>query len=109
MKEKEKTNGGYKVVNETTRADKIYRTIMLVILVAFTTFFLTTILMYSYFSEEKQLKTLASFFSKDVSNENTLNKMQELKKVIDKYYLKDVNEEELEEGALKGYIAGLND
>ena len=109
MKEKEKTNGGYKVVNETTRADKIYRTIMLVVLVAFITFFLTTILMYSYFSEEKQLKTLASFFSKDVSDENTLNKMQELKKVIDKYYLKDVNEEELEEGALKGYIEGLND
>ena len=31
------------------------------------------------------------------------------KKVIDEYYLGEVNEEDLKEGAIKGYIEGLND
>ena len=37
------------------------------------------------------------------------NKLQIIQAIIDKYYLGDVDEEKLIEGAIKGYIEGLGD
>lgn len=92
---------------EEKKRFKVYKIIMLIILVAFITFLITSIGMYQYFTNndnaEKYLITSSSK-NNDISSE--LNKY---KSIIDKYYLGEVDEEKLKEGAIKGYIEGLDD
>lgn len=81
---------------------------MLIILVAFITFILTSIGFYQYFvngnSLSKYLTLMTSDESQDISQ-----LLDTYKALIDEYYLGDVDEESLKEGAIKGYIEGLGD
>ena len=97
------------------KKNRIYRTIMIIILTAFVTFMLTSFWMYSNFKDNNQvtlsenrgfLKELTT--SSDSNLEKYLNK---IKTTIDKYYLwkNDINEENLKNSAIKGYVAGLGD
>ena len=89
---------------EEKRKFKVYKIIMLIILVAFITFLLTSIGMYQYFINENiKVPTL---FSSNSDIQTTLNRYKNL---IDKYYLGEVDEEKLKEGAIKGYIEALGD
>ena len=83
---------------------KIYKTIMIIVLTAFITFIITSIGMYKYIEGDGKLAALAS----DTSNDITVS-LEKYKEIIDKYYLGDVDEDKLKEGAIKGYIEGLND
>ena len=93
---------------EEKKRYKVYRTIMLIVLVAFVTFILTSIGFYQYFvkgdSLNKYLTLMTSDSSKDISQT-----LDTYKALIEKYYLGEVDEESLKEGAIKGYIEGLND
>ncbi len=93
---------------EEKKRYKVYRTIMLIILVAFITFILTSIGFYQYFvngnSLSKYLTLMTSDESQDISQ-----LLDTYKALIDEYYLGDVDEESLKEGAIKGYIEGLGD
>ena len=91
---------------EEKKKSRIYKIIMLIVLVAFITFILTSIGMYQYFTNNNNIgtKLLTSSKSNDIATE--LNKY---KSIIDKYYLGEVDEEKLKEGAIKGYIEGLDD
>ena len=98
------------------KKNRIYRTIMIIVLTIFVTFMLTSFWMYSYFKDNNQtlsitengglIKELTS--SSDSNIEKYLNK---IKTTIDKYYLwnNDINEEDLKNGAIEGYVAGLGD
>ena len=89
---------------EENKRFKIYKIIMLMALVAFITFLLTSIGMYQHFTkQDTDTKTL---LSSNTSIEATIN---QYKTIIDKYYLGEVDEEKLKEGAIKGYIEGLGD
>ena len=91
---------------EEKKRFKIYKVVMLVILVAFITFLLTTIGMYQYFiksgSGQKIISTSSEY--QDIASE-----LSKYKRLIDKYFLGDVDEEKSKEGAIKGYIEGLDD
>lgn len=93
---------------EEKKRYKVYRVIMLIAIVAFVTFMITSIGFYQYFvkgdSLNKYLTLMTSDSSKDISQ--TLDTYRAL---IEKYYLEEVDEESLKEGAIKGYIEGLND
>ena len=93
---------------EEKKRYKVYRIIMLVVLVAFITFLITSIGFYQYFvkgnSLNKYLTLMTSEGSQDISQ--TLDTYHSL---IEKYYLGEVDEESLKEGAIKGYIEGLDD
>ena len=92
---------------EEKKRFKVYKIIMLVILVAFITFLCTSIGMYQYYSNNKLTDySIFDTTSYDSDIEEALNKY---KKIIDKYYLGEVDEEKLKEGAIKGYIEGLDD
>lgn len=91
---------------EEKKRFKVYKVIMLVVLVAFITFLITSIGMYQYFTNNSFGKQLV------VSSENNGEITSELSKyraLIDKYFLGEVDEEKLKEGAIKGYIEGLDD
>ena len=93
---------------EEKKRYRVYKIIMLVVLVAFITFMLTSIGFYQYFVKGDSLNKYLSFMTSDESNDIS-TQLDTYRKIIDKYYLGDVNEEDLKEGAIKGYIEGLGD
>ena len=93
---------------EEKKRYKVYRTIMLIVLVAFVTFILTSIGFYQYFVKGDSLNKYLTFMTSDGSQDISQT-LDTYRAVIDKYYLGDVDEESLKEGAIQGYIEGLGD
>ena len=84
------------------KSKKIYRTIMLIIVVALITFIITTAIMYKTFSEENK----GTFLS---SNNELNSKINNIKRILKKDYIGEIDESKLEDGAIKGYVDGLDD
>ena len=93
---------------EEKKRYKIYRMVMLIILVAFITFIITSIGFYQYFIKGNSLNKYLAFMTSDESQDISTT-LDTYRAVIDKYYLGDVDEESLKEGAIQGYIEGLGD
>lgn len=85
-----------------------YKLTMVIIFTVFITFMLTTLGIFVFFLNGKQVGKYVLVTSSE-KNENISTKLDKYKTIIDKYFLGEVNEEKLEEGAIKGYIEGLND
>ncbi len=87
------------------RKNGIYKIIMIVAIAVFLTFMVTSISLYTYFLNNPiSITSKSSSSSKDIAGT-----LQKYKEIIDKYYLGEVDEEKLKEGAIKGYIEGLGD
>ena len=87
------------------RKNRIYKIIMIVAIAVFLTFMVTSISLYTYFVNNPiSITSKSSSSSKDIAGT-----LQKYKEIVDKYYLGDVDEEKLKEGAIKGYIEGLGD
>ena len=80
---------------------------MLVIMVAVITFIITTIFMYKKIGKDNNTKYI--LYSKNQNETELEQRLNSFKKLIDEVYLGEVNEEKLIDGAIKGYIEGLND
>ena len=85
---------------EKNRTNKTSKIIMLIIIVAVITFLLTFIGMYKYFET-------GSIIGPN-KKENTID-FSNYKKIIDQKYLGEIDNNKLEEYAIKGYFAGLQD
>lgn len=92
---------------EEKKRFKVYKIIMLVVLVAFITFLATSIGMYQLFMNGKLANQ--PILMTQGSNSDIAVALNRYKSIIDKYYLGEINEEKLKEGAIKGYIEGLDD
>lgn len=92
---------------EEEKKYRIYKVIMIVGISVFMTFMVTSLSLYKYFTEHP----LTSYpNSSDNSKTTDIGKsLQKYKEIIDNYYLGEVDETKLEEGAIKGYIEGLGD
>lgn len=88
---------------EENKKYKVYKMLMIVALSVFITFMITSISLYTYFVENP-VSVSANNTNKDISS-----KLTKYREIIDKYFLGDVDDEKLEEGAIKGYIEGLGD
>ena len=86
---------------KTEKSNRIYKTIMLVLLTARITFIITSISMYNVLGK-KTIKTLTN----SSSIESTFNNF---KKFIEKKYIGTIDEEKMLESAIKGYVEGLDD
>ncbi len=84
------------------KAKNIYRTIMLIVVVALITFVLTSVFMY------KKIGTTTSINIPGISTD-LINKLYTVRKIIDDEYVSEIKEEDLVEGAVKGYVDGLGD
>ena len=92
---------------EEKKRFKAYKIIMLIVLVAFVTFLLTSIGMYQYFKNNGKFGN--TFVVSSSNNGDITSELSKYRSLIDKYYLGDVDEQKLKEGAIKGYIEGLDD
>ena len=89
------------------KRDRIYKTIMLIVVTIFLTFTFTTIYMSNKLNLGKS--DISSLLKVSPSGENVSKSISYIKAILEKYYLNEINEEELNEGAIKGYVAALND
>lgn len=94
---------------EEKKRFKVYKMIMLVVLVAFITFLCTSIGMYQLLNGKGSNNITTLLSSSSSSDGNLITSLNRYKKIIDKYYLGEIDEEKLQEGAIKGYIEGLED
>lgn len=110
--------GGSFLVKATqmdNKKNRIYKTIMLVVLTAFITFMITAFSMYSYFNNNSVISlsdSSDSISSISTGNNSNLEKyIKKIRTVIDKYYLWDdeIDAKKQETGAIKGYVEGIGD
>lgn len=88
------------------KKNNIYKIVMTIIVTAIITFIGTTVLLHNYYfkTEDGLIKTLAT-----AETSNLETRIQLIKEYIDKFYLGEINEENMVETAIKGYVAGLGD
>lgn len=88
------------------KKNNIYKIVMTVIVTAIITFIATSVLLYNYY-----FKTEAGLVKTLVTTETSAldTKVQLIKEYIDEFYLGEINEEDMIESAVKGYVAGLGD
>ena len=89
------------------KRERIYKSIMLVILTASLTFIITTLYMTNQYDLTKT--DISSMFSSSKTGNSVSNTINNIQKILDDYYLNDIDEEKTIEGAIKGYVEGLGD
>ncbi len=83
----------------------IYRIIMLVIVTAFVTMLLTIVGFTNYLKRDGNIRYIIS----SVEANNLETEILKIRAVIDEYYLRDIDEQKLIDGAIKGYVEALGD
>lgn len=91
---------------ENNRGHKIYKVLMLIVVTAFVTFVLTSIGFYQYYLHNGE-NFLA--VEKSTNNSKVVRELEKIMTVIDKSFLGEINEDDLVEGTIKGYVNGLGD
>lgn len=95
----------------------VYKSIMLVLITVMITFMVTTIGIYNYFTKtDKGVKHILDVIiqkePKTVAEENSgtlQTRLDIIKAYLDKKYIGELNEEDMLQGAIKGYVNGLGD
>ena len=90
------------------KRQRIYKTIMLVLLTAFLTFILTTTYVSNNYNLGERNQAITSLFGSS-ENDELLKSINEIKEILDESYLYQIFENDISEGALKGYVAGLDE
>lgn len=87
------------------KINNVYKYTIIIIITAFITFILTSTFVYRFINNDERFYIKNSKTEKS-SLDQTLTYFKE---ILDKKYIGEINEDELKESAIKGYIAGLND
>ena len=87
------------------QSNSIYKTIMTIVATAIVTFVITTVWIYS----SATFTSTESAIGNAAKANSLAAKLSVIRKKIDQEYIGEVNENDLIEGAIKGYVAGLGD
>ena len=92
------------------KRQRFYKTVMLIILTVFLTFIFTTIYITNKYSLGDGNQTISSLFGTSSSSDDKLTKsLKNIKSLLKKYYLNDIDEDKAIDGAIEGYVAALGD
>ena len=96
-------------MNENQKSQKVYKIIMLIILTAFITFMITSLSLYSYYTNKPAYTLITDSSSTDTSELDSY--LKKIDSLINKYYLwsDKIDQDKLKEGAISGYVSGLGD
>ncbi len=86
---------------------KLYKVVITVIIVVFISVGLSMFATYRYFTGENIFTDIIS--SEESTEDEIDDVLEEYRKVIDKYYIGEIEEQKLVEGAIDGYIDGIGD
>ncbi len=87
------------------KTNNIYKYTIIIIITAFITFILTSTFVYRFINNDERYY-IKNSKTESSSLEQTLSYFKE---ILEKKYIGEIDEDELKESAIKGYIAGLND
>ncbi len=90
---------------DSNKKQNIYKIIMLVILTILITALVTTIGVYNYIKPNSVIKYVTS----STGSSNIAATLENFRKIINNNYLGEIDETKLLEGAIKGYVSGLDD
>ncbi len=95
--------------NQKSKSKNVYKIIMLIILTAFITFMVTSLSLYSYYTNKPAYTLITDSSSADTSELDSY--LNSIDKLISKYYLwsDKIDQNKLKEGAISGYVSGLGD
>lgn len=92
------------------KRQRFYKMVMLVVLTAFLTFIFTTIYITKKYNLSDGDQTISSLFSASSSSDDKLAKsLKNIKNILKKYYLNDIDEDKAIDGAIEGYVSSLGD
>ena len=92
------------------KRQRFYKIVMLVVLTAFLTFIFTTIYITKKYNLSDGDQTISSLFSASSSSDDKLtNSLKNIKSILKKYYLNDIDEDKAIDGAIEGYVSSLGD
>ena len=92
------------------KRQRFYKTVMLVILTVFLTFIFTTIYITNKYGLGDENQTISSLFGTSSSSDDKLTKsLKNIKSLLKKYYLNDIDEDKAIDGAIEGYVSALGD
>ena len=96
---------------ESSKANKIYKVVMLILITAIVTFMVTSIGMYNYFMKTNQGRiAVVESIEKNGDDYSMLNaKLQIVKDYLNDNYIGELNLDKMIEGAIKGYVEGVGD
>ena len=92
-----------KVKNKKS-GNSVYKTIMTIIATAIVTSIITTVWIYG----SATLNSTESSIGNAAKSSSLAAKLAVIRNKIDQEYIGDINENDLIEGAIKGYVSGLN-
>lgn len=85
-----------------------YSKFLIIILTAFVTALVTILIIFCFFIKGDQVGKYV-LINKSEENDGIVAQLNKYRTIIDKYFLGNIDEEKLKEGAVKGYIEGLGD
>ena len=88
---------------EYQKRKNMYKVVMLVVLVAVITFITTTLFMYKYIGGNVKYVQVSS------ENSKISSALTSIRKIIDKKFLGEIDEEKILNETIKGYVKGLDD
>lgn len=93
-----------------SKAERIYKITMLVVLTVFMTFMVTSLTLYTYFTRNP-VYTLVTGETNGIESSNIDNYLSKIKSIISKNYLwkEKIDEKKLKDSAIEGYVSGLGD
>jgi len=93
------------------KKNKVYKIVMLVLITVIVTFMVTSIGMYNYFINTKdgKIESLVKYIEISENTENLNEKLEVVKQKLEEKYIGELNIENMNEMAIKGYVAGLED
>ena len=91
--------------DKSIKRQKVYKVIMLVLLASFITFLITSLSIYTYYSNNSIIS------EGNIDTSSITNSINSIRKIIDKYYLwsDEIDENAMSEATIAGYVNGLGD
>ena len=89
------------------KVQNIYKYIMIVAITAFITFLISSIVVSNYYMSGKSDNVVV--LNSNTQDSNIQISLNAIEAIVDQYYFGEQDEQKLTEGAIKGYIEGLED
>lgn len=93
------------------KKNNVYKIVMVIVVTVLITFLVTSVIFYNYYmkTDGGNIEALTKYISISDSTATLEGKIEILKKYLENEYYGEINEDDMIESALKGYVAGLGD